>query len=275
MSSKKLVLINFLITLFCTNAKLHKKEKHEHPSLEKGKSIPQFSEDLLKMPEADMHQGIHTYVPRVIKIGVLLEISSQENDLLNIFTMKDAIKSIESVLNIIQHHNTCLDSSLIVVVERKFGYANGFNVIEAANDVGKEGPAGMIVLAGCTSSLVYRAYSNFMKIPSLMIYTERCIEQRPQVDESVLNLIDRLKVSYADDLDEQTQLNSKIDSFKRYRPKAQLNALTLEHYWYGVGVGYSDAMDQCLVELLLIERIKNIIFYANDRNWGYRKAKMI
>ena len=127
-------------------------------------------------------------------------------DVQNLFTIQDAIMSIKAVMNLVQNHNSCLPSTLIVVVERKFSHSNGFDVIEAANDVGKEDVAGMIVLAGCTSSLIYKAHSNFMKIPSLVVYTHRCANSKPDVDRTILGLIARLKVKSDS---ESTFANSK------------------------------------------------------------------
>ena len=101
-----------------------------------------------------------------------------------------------------------------------------------------------------------------------MIYTQRCIEQKPNLDENILSLIEKFRMGShsSGDLDDASDVQTKLQAYSKYRGKG-----TLEHYWYGVGVGYTDVLDRCLVQLSLTENIKHIIFYSNERNWAYRK----
>ena len=259
------------------HATLDLQKKTEHSITEHSKPNNDLDNDY-----TDNHASSHIFTPKVIKIGVLLEITEPDVDVQNLFTVQDAIMSIKAVMNLVQNQNSCLPSTLIVVVERKFSYLNGFDVIEAANDVGKEDVAGMVVLDGCTSSLVYKAHSNFMKIPSLVIYTHRCGNSKPDVDRTILGLIARLKVSSESKstLADSKSLNKPtegpteglVESFIKYHKPDNNDghALKPEDHWYAIGAGYSDVLMKCLFELFILENIKKVIFYADKRNWAYK-----
>lgn len=187
--------------------------------------------------------------PNIVRIGVLVENISRDGHTFQkpTYETSDAMRAIKASFGIFQNFEDILPNTNLQTVQRYVRTDNGFDALQSACELSKEGIASFIVVAGCTVSVTLRSYIESLEIPTLLIHTSQC------------NIQSSVTYSF-----EQTIAAAK-NTIKRKGGAAQI--MNYGEFWYGIGSGYTKTMNEALTALVSSEGVTRIIFYTDSIHW--------